>query len=262
MLASGDSDLLTPLQITVQPGGSKLPGRIAQTFQWSACTTCGDQFKRQHKQNASNPGRMLDISELDPTLPVVKNMLLMDNEGKRIAVNYYSSEWCVLGLLISCVSHVCLLTSGASCCRRATVAQQANFEVSLFAKTSRTNARGEGGISGVASRLQSPCANREIGLSSCGGSTVQLTILSPLFLLAAEVIAFDNVVVVYKFVGDLMFYVSGGADENELLLYSVLNGFVDSISLLLRCVPNWWWCWMVLLLAGACYNCVGPFLLL
>ena len=31
---------------------------------------------------------MLDIKELDPTLPVVKNMLLMDNEGKRIAVNY------------------------------------------------------------------------------------------------------------------------------------------------------------------------------
>ena len=37
---------------------------------------------------------MLDIKELDPTVPVVKNMLLMDNEGKRIAVNYYSSEWC------------------------------------------------------------------------------------------------------------------------------------------------------------------------
>ncbi|KAK2076474.1 hypothetical protein QBZ16_000999 [Prototheca wickerhamii] len=100
---------------------------------------------------------MLDIKELDPTLPVVKNMLLMDNEGKRIA--------------------------------------QANYEMSLFAKTSRTNARGE-----------------------------------------AEVIAFDNVIVVYKFVGDLMFYVAGGSDENEILLYSVLNAFVDSISLLLRCV--------------------------
>lgn len=33
-----------------------------------------------------------------------------------------------------------------------------------------------------------------------------------------------------------MFYVAGGSDENEILLYSVLNAFVDSISLLLRCV--------------------------
>lgn len=36
---------------------------------------------------------MNDIIDVDPTLPVVKNVLLMDNEGKRIAVNYYSSEW-------------------------------------------------------------------------------------------------------------------------------------------------------------------------
>lgn len=38
---------------------------------------------------------MIDIVDIDPTLPVVKNMLLLDSEGKRIAVNYYSSEWCV-----------------------------------------------------------------------------------------------------------------------------------------------------------------------
>lgn len=50
----------------------------------------------------------------------------------------------------------------------------------------------------------------------------------------AEIITFDNVIVVYKFVGDLMFYVTGSADENEIILYSVLNGFVDGISLLLR----------------------------
>lgn len=30
---------------------------------------------------------------LDPTCPRVKNVLLLDGEGKRIAVKYYSSEW-------------------------------------------------------------------------------------------------------------------------------------------------------------------------
>ncbi len=29
----------------------------------------------------------------DPTLPIVKNMLLLDSEGKRIAVKYYTPEW-------------------------------------------------------------------------------------------------------------------------------------------------------------------------
>lgn len=30
---------------------------------------------------------------IDPTCPKVKNMLLLDSEGKRIAVKYYSPEW-------------------------------------------------------------------------------------------------------------------------------------------------------------------------
>ena len=28
----------------------------------------------------------------DPTIPVVKNLLLLDSEGKRIAVKYFTSE--------------------------------------------------------------------------------------------------------------------------------------------------------------------------
>ena len=31
---------------------------------------------------------------VDPTIPKVKNMLLLDSEGKRIAVKYYAPEWC------------------------------------------------------------------------------------------------------------------------------------------------------------------------
>ena len=37
---------------------------------------------------------------IDPTCPVVKNMLLLDSDGKRIAVKYYSPEWCVAERLL------------------------------------------------------------------------------------------------------------------------------------------------------------------
>lgn len=45
---------------------------------------------------------------------------------------------------------------------------------------------------------------------------------------------YDDVVVVYKFVGDLMFFAVGHQDENEIILFNVLQGFCDSICLLLR----------------------------
>lgn len=104
----------------------------------------------------------------DPTCPLVKNLLLLDSEGKRICVNYYSQDW-------------------------PTVNTQSNFEKNLWNKTSRTSARQE-----------------------------------------AEIVMFDNYVVVYKFLGDLMFYVTGSHDENELILYSVLQAFYEAVSLLLR----------------------------
>ncbi len=44
----------------------------------------------------------------------------------------------------------------------------------------------------------------------------------------------ENSVIVYKFVGDLHFYVTGSPDENELILMAVLQAFVDSVNLLLR----------------------------
>ncbi len=53
---------------------------------------------------------------------------------------------------------------------------------------------------------------------------------------AAEITMFDDVIVVYKFIGDLMFFVTGSQDENELILCQVLQGFYESISLLLRSV--------------------------
>mmetsp|Transcript_28662 Transcript_28662/g.39588 ORF Transcript_28662/g.39588 Transcript_28662/m.39588 type:complete len:179 (-) Transcript_28662:183-719(-) len=105
---------------------------------------------------------------MESSCPLIKNILILDGEGKRIAVKYYSSDW-------------------------STPSSQAAFEKSVFTKTQRTNARGE-----------------------------------------AEIIMFDNVITVFKFVSDLHFYVTGSQDENELILVTVLQALFDSISLLLR----------------------------
>lgn len=45
---------------------------------------------------------------------------------------------------------------------------------------------------------------------------------------------FDNLVVVYKFVNDVHFYATGFADENELIIQSVLQALTESIGILLR----------------------------
>lgn len=128
--------------------------------------------------------------------PLVKNMLLLDSEGKRIAVKYYSPEWWVLlrqqligagaaaggggqdvvlgraqrqnsaaaaaeqrfvgkqqreGTavlrwagpgLTDPSGALRLLAAWLGC--RSNVVQEANYEKSVFTKTSRTNARGEG----------------------------------------------------------------------------------------------------------------------
>lgn len=45
---------------------------------------------------------------------------------------------------------------------------------------------------------------------------------------------FENSIVVYKFVQDLHFFVTGGENENELILATVLQGFFDAVGILLR----------------------------
>lgn len=45
---------------------------------------------------------------------------------------------------------------------------------------------------------------------------------------------FENNIVVYKFIQDLHFFVTGGDNENELILATVLQGFFDAVGLLLR----------------------------
>ncbi|XP_059303074.1 coatomer subunit zeta-1-like [Lycium ferocissimum] len=100
--------------------------------------------------------------------PVIKNILLLDSEGKRVAVKYYSDDW-------------------------PTNSAKLAFEKSIFTKTQKTNARTE-----------------------------------------AEITMFENNIIVYKFVQDLHFFVTGGDEENELILATVLQGFFDAVTLLLR----------------------------
>jgi len=52
------------------------------------------------------------------------------------------------------------------------------------------------------------------------------------------VILYDNRIVVFKVEGDVMLYVVGGADENEILLYSALLALRDSLSILLKYVVS------------------------
>ncbi|KAK4488193.1 hypothetical protein RD792_003936, partial [Penstemon davidsonii] len=100
--------------------------------------------------------------------PSVKNILLLDSEGKRIAAKYFSDDW---------------PTNNA----------KDAFEKTVFTKTQKTNARTE-----------------------------------------ADIVMFENKIVVFKFVQDLHFYVTGGEDENELILATVLQGFFDAVGILLR----------------------------
>ncbi|KAL1548058.1 Coatomer subunit zeta-1 [Salvia divinorum] len=102
------------------------------------------------------------------TCPTIKNILLLDSEGKRVAVKYYSDEW-------------------------PTNSAKLAFEKSIFTKTHKTNARTE-----------------------------------------AEITMVENNIIIYKFVQDLHFFVTGGDDENELILATVLQGFFDAVTLLLR----------------------------
>ena len=54
----------------------------------------------------------------------------------------------------------------------------------------------------------------------------------------SDVILYDNRVVVFKMEGDVMLYVVGGADENEVLLFSVVLALRDSLNILLKCAHS------------------------
>ncbi|KAJ0075036.1 hypothetical protein Patl1_33559 [Pistacia atlantica] len=95
--------------------------------------------------------------------PLVKNILLLDSKGKRVAVKYFSNDW---------------PTNGAKLA----------FEKNVFIKTLKTNARMEGYLS--------------------------------------EIAMFQNNIVVYKFVQDLHFFVTGDASviAGKVAIHSMDGG--------------------------------------
>ena len=94
----------------------------------------------------------------DPTCPRVSNLLLLDSEGKRIAVKYFDenkyAQRCSPPPPLYAFTETCAplsrnasVPTAADTLRlrgRSSVTAQGNYEKSVFAKTSRTNARGEG----------------------------------------------------------------------------------------------------------------------
>jgi len=52
----------------------------------------------------------------------------------------------------------------------------------------------------------------------------------------SDVILYDNRIVVFKTEGDVMLYVVGSAEENEILLYSALLALRDALNILLKYV--------------------------
>ncbi|EXJ54309.1 hypothetical protein A1O7_09647 [Cladophialophora yegresii CBS 114405] len=50
----------------------------------------------------------------------------------------------------------------------------------------------------------------------------------------SDVILYDNKVVVFKMESDVMLYVVGSAEENEILLYNVVLALRDTLSILLK----------------------------
>ncbi|KAK4976603.1 Golgi-to-ER vesicle coat component [Elasticomyces elasticus] len=50
----------------------------------------------------------------------------------------------------------------------------------------------------------------------------------------SDIILYDNRVVVFKMESDVMMYVVGGAEENEILLYNVILALRDSLNILLK----------------------------
>lgn len=54
----------------------------------------------------------------------------------------------------------------------------------------------------------------------------------------ADIILYDNRIVLYKSESDVMMYVVGSVDENEIMLYNVILALRDSLHLLFKYVTT------------------------
>uniref|UniRef100_A0A3Q7FXH8 Coatomer subunit zeta n=1 Tax=Solanum lycopersicum TaxID=4081 RepID=A0A3Q7FXH8_SOLLC len=156
--------------------------------------------------------------------PVVKNILLLDSEGNFTKTQKTNSE----------IQNKLLVRDPGQRKNSGRVVQIIGpvLDVSV------------GQPINVACEVQRLLGNnrvRAVAMSATDGLTRGITVIDNrrtevVDLLAPypEITMFENNIIVYKFVQDLHFFVTGGDDENELVLATVLQGFYDAVTLLLR----------------------------
>uniref|UniRef100_M8BDU7 Coatomer subunit zeta n=1 Tax=Aegilops tauschii TaxID=37682 RepID=M8BDU7_AEGTA len=147
------------------------------------------------------------------TCPSVKNILLLDSEGKRVAVKYYTDDWPVLSAKLAFEKSVFVKTQKASS------GAEENFVLNMI---------GAKFLHGFVMQIRQ---HANISTTHLIQAIKFHLLLSPF---TAEIVMFDGQIVVYKFIQDLHFFVTGGDEDNELILASVLQGFADAIDIILR----------------------------
>lgn len=121
-----------------------------------------------------------------------------------------SPLYCIRGLLLLDAtdgSRIVCKYFGGSSLHSMPLKEQKAFERKLWSKTART-----------------PCV---YSLSFVKLLFVFLFVLT----ISAEIILFDTHVIVYKIISDVIIYVLGAPEENEILLASVLNTLYESLLL-------------------------------
>ena len=112
----------------------------------------------------------MPYATLEPKMEMIKAMIIMDNDGKRLFAKYYDHS-----LAYGSDPSAAPLPQVASALANP---PQGDFERKLFQKTCKAN---------------------------------------------SEIVMLDGMTIVYRSTVDVLFYVIGNSDENELILSSVLN---------------------------------------
>jgi hypothetical protein len=147
----------------------------------------------------------------------------LDTEGKRLYSQYYTKDY-------------------------ATAKEQKTFERNLFEKTRKS--LGEWSLTGPKGRSEAEShevptisVRTQLHPKQVAGHTrsslpnTEWSIISRFFSLqrlAGEILMFDGQVILYRNTNDVLFYVIGPADENELILACVLSTIQETLSTLLR----------------------------
>ncbi|KAG2178788.1 hypothetical protein INT43_001634 [Umbelopsis isabellina] len=139
------------------------------------------------------------------SLYAIKAVVLLDAEGNRVLSKYYGKDY-------------------------ASTKDQKAFEKGLFDKTKRAQA---------IMRVHPPYDVHALEILEARQYVfLHLTVRQLGYISesenGSEVIMYDNQIVLYRSNIDIFFYVVASADENELMISSMLNAFYDAVSTLLR----------------------------